>query len=295
MSLLIYFNRIIGPSVFLKEPDTLLEDLGEDYIDQIRGIMDTAELGFSSHYFSKELQTANYLFKLSSSWARGRNELVMVTSILSEDEPDLSSYEKRFQRFVDKLASHSDLFKAFYIHNIPPEETEAVHKNYDILNSEFKDLYKILSIKKIETEGELYRFSQIKEQRVISLSPQVIHRLDELIEKEKKKNCFIVYRNRGEAMKIDVIPVDSDKIIRLVIIFGEKMTVTVLQRISEILASHEERLKLIFTSGICQEIDKCIYEVYIDTEMDILNKIIEEVYKIPEILEMEVKLLAINS
>ncbi|MHA1149847.1 MAG: hypothetical protein ACTSR8_16550 [Promethearchaeota archaeon] len=295
MLLLIYFNRIIGPSVYLVEPDTLLEDLGEVYIDQIRGIMDTADLGFSSHYFSKDLQTANYVFKINSTWARGRNELVMITSILSEDEPDLNQYEKRFKRFAEKLQDNPNLFKAFYINNIPPEEKEAVQKTFATLESEFKDLYKILSIKKIETEGKLYSFFKLKNQKQLPLSSNVITRLMDLMEKENKDNCFIVYRTRGEAMKIDIIPVDTEKIIRLVIIFGEKMTVSILQRISEILANHNEKLKLVFTSGICQELDRCIYEVYIDTEIEILNQIIEDIYKIPEILEMEVKLIGINS
>ncbi|TFF95475.1 MAG: hypothetical protein EU544_02660 [Promethearchaeota archaeon] len=295
MLLLLYFDRIIGPKVLLQEPDNLVDDLGEDYLEQIKGLLDSSDLGFFTHYFSPELNTANYIFDLNSLWARGRAELIMVTAIISEDEPDIESYRRIMEKFVKKLQEYPNLFKAVYINRGTEEERQNIEENYEILKKEVTNLYKILSIKRIETEGHLYSFPKIREDRIIPLSGDILKRLEGLTNKDHKENVFIVFRTRGEAMKIDVLPIETEKVIRLAIIFGEQMTISILQKISEIITSYEEELQLIFTSGICQEIDRCVYEVYIDTEMPVLDKIIEEIYRIPGVLEIEVKLIALNT
>ncbi|MFX0070965.1 MAG: hypothetical protein ACFFAO_07740, partial [Candidatus Hermodarchaeota archaeon] len=102
------------------------------------------------------------------------------------------------------------------------------------------------------------------------------------------------FRTRGEAMKIDLIPVETDRIFNLVIIFGEQMTINVLQQISQIFSKFENEVSLVFTSGICQEVDKCLYEIYINTEMEKLNEILDEIYKISGIIEIDVKLIELK-
>ena len=59
MLLLCYFDRIIGPKVFLTEPKQLKEDLNMEYLKQIQSLLDSADLGFFTHFFSQELKTAN--------------------------------------------------------------------------------------------------------------------------------------------------------------------------------------------------------------------------------------------
>ena len=46
---------------------------------------------------------------------------------------------------------------------------------------------------------------------------------------------------------------------------------------------------------LCQEVDRCVYEVYLDTDMETLNEIINDFYKIESILSIEVKLIGVNS
>ena len=97
-------------------------------------------------------------------------------------------------------------------------------------------------------------------------------------------------------MKLDIIPVDTDKIFKLSIIFGEKMTMSVLHQVAQIFTNYgEEKASLIYTEGVCQELDKCIYEVYIDTDMDRLNLIIKDIYKISGIIEIDVYELSKSS
>ena len=293
MLILSYFDRIIGPKIFLTTPQNLMTNLDEEYITQIKSLMGSDNTGFFTHNFSPELKTANWTFNLSSKWARGRAELLMISIIISEEEPDYSTYEIILSKFVEKIKNIPDLYKAFYINSDAMEDKEEVKKKFTILREELNNLYKIIIIKKIETEGQLVSFSKLNRDKNIELSHEIIKKLGKLT--NEKQHCFLVYRTRGRALKLDIIPVETDKIFNLIIMFGEQMTVTVLQRISKIFTKYEDDLKLVFTSGLCVEMDKCIYEVYIDVEMDTLNLLIKDLYNIQGIIEMEVKLITIQN
>ena len=293
MLILSYFDRIIGPKIFLTTPQNLMTNLDEEYITQIKSLMGSDNTGFFTHNFSPELKTANWTFNLSSKWARGRAELLMISIIISEEEPDYSTYEIILSKFVEKIKNIPDLYKAFYINSDAMEDKEEVKKKFTVLREELNNLYKIIIIKKIETEGQLVSFSKLNRDKNIELSHEIIKKLGKLT--NEKQHCFLVYRTRGRALKLDIIPVETDKIFNLIIMFGEQMTVTVLQRISKIFTKYEDDLKLVFTSGLCVEMDKCIYEVYIDVEMDTLNLLIKDLYNIQGIIEMEVKLISIQN
>ena len=293
MLILSYFDRIIGPRLFITFPENIIEELGEEYLKQVADLLDTPDDdGFFTHNFSPELKTANWMFSIPSSWARGRTELMMISVLISEEEPDYFAYEKIFSKFVDRIKIHPQIFKALYRETGPKGDMEDIKKELEILKEELQKVYKILSVRKIETEGQLVSFKALKEQKSIRLTTDIVQKIGDLT--QKKKNCFIVLRTRGEVMKLDIIPVETEKIIRLAIIFGEQVQLPILHQIGQILARFDTEISLIFTSGLCQELDRCVYEVYIDTNMNILNKIIEEIYKIQSILEIEVKLLSLN-
>jgi len=293
MLIVSYFDRVIGPRVFLTIPKSLDQTLGKEHLNQIQSLMDSTEYGFFTHYFGPEFKTANNLFLLNSSWARGRTELVMISAIISEEEPDYAMYEKVLSEFVDKLQRISELFKAFYVNTGPKEEKMNMKRSLMLLEVELENVYKILSIKKIETEGYLLSLAQLEEQKEIRLSNEFIEKLERM--SVKGKNFFIVSRTQGSIMKVDFIPVATDKIVRLAIIFGETLQLPVLTTIGQTLVKYENNTTLIFTSGLCQEVDRCVYEVYLDTDMETLNLIIQDFYTIESILSIEVKLIGINS
>lgn len=290
MLVLTYFNRILGPRIFLTNPQNLINTLDEEYITQIKSLMESESTGFFTHNFSSEFKTANWTFNLNSRWARGRSESAMISLIVSEEEPDYPTYENILSKFVEKLNSIPELYKAFYLNSDTIDlKKEEVQNKFTLLKEELNNLYKILLIKKIETEGQLVSFSKLKENRYIGLSNDLIQKLSELT--VKKQHCFMVFRVRGEALKLDVIPVKTDEIFNLIIMFGEHMTVSVLQEISKILSKYEDNFKLVFTTGICREIDKCLYEIFLDTDSTTLNHLIEEFYKISGVIEIEVELI----
>lgn len=292
MILLFYFDRILGPKLFLTAPSDLIENLERKTSEQIKSLLDSGEEGFFSHYFTQELKTANWIFKINSEWARGRAELLMISVIVPEEEPDFTYYENLLSKFIETMKSTPEIFKGLYIDSNIENERKEIQKYYHIMKEELDNLYKIISVKIIETEGDLISLESLKKEKKINISTHMLNRIDKIA--NNSENCFIVFRTRGEATKIDIIPVDTDNIIRLAIIFGQQMTVRILQQISQIFSTYEDTVSLVFTSGICQEIDRCIYEVYIDPNMEKLNTIIEEIYKIEGVLSIEVKLLDIK-
>lgn len=292
MLIVSYFHRIYGPRIFLTNPRNFDQSLSKERLNQVQSLMDSTDYGFFTHYFSPEFKTANNLFLLNSSWARGRTELVMITVIISEEEPDYSMYEKVLSEFVDKLQAMPELFKAFYRDAGTKDEDLNIKRSLMLLEVELENVHKILSIKKIETDGQLISYDVLKEQKEIRLTTDVVEKIGKLT--TGKKNCFIVSRTQGSIMKLDIIPVATEKIVRLAIIFGETLQLPVLHQIGQTLARYENKASLVFTSGVCQEVDRCVYEVYLDTDMETLNIIIQDFYTIESIISIEVKLIALN-
>ena len=264
--------------------------MDEMHLDQVKSLLNQADQsGFFTHNFSPELKTANYSFHLDSPLARGRKELVLITAIVSEEEPDYSLYKKFFSRFVEKLQNVPEIFLAFYIESEAEsgENKEKIREKYMILREELNNIYKILAIKPIETHGQLFSLSTLKKQREIELSKELINKLETT--SKNRQNYFMVSRVRGDAIKIDLIPIDAKRVISLSIIFGEQMTITILQQITKVFAKHE--VSLIFTSGICQEVNRCIYEVFIDSNEQILKQMIDEISIISGIIEIDAKII----
>ncbi len=79
MLILTYFNPIIGPDILYSVPKNITDIVSDDDINQIKRLMDAATPGFFTHAFSAELNTANYFFMVPSAWARGKQEMVMMT------------------------------------------------------------------------------------------------------------------------------------------------------------------------------------------------------------------------
>lgn len=294
MLLLIYFHRLRGSEIYITEPKNLLDHLKENHAELIKGLLDFSDEGFFTHYFSKELKTVNYIFYVDSPWARGYSELLMLSVIISEVDPDIQTYEKIFTRFIKKMQQRKDIYKAFYVNSLPADKRQDALNSYNFLKKQLEDIYKILSIRRVGTEGCLYSCSKIIQERAIFIPKDIINKINNLCHKHGKDNFFMVFRTRGDTVKIDLIPTDGEKIVKLMIIFGDQMTIKILQNISEIFSKYNKEVKLIFTSGICQEIDKCIYEVYIDVEESILEKVINEIYVIPGVIEIDIKFIILK-
>jgi len=288
MLILVYFDKIIGPKAIASKPEDLIKNLKKETLNQIVSLLDTGDDGFFTHDFSSELRTANWIFRIPSGWARGSIELIMI-SVIIQKEIEIKEYQLEMKKFIDQITKIDDLYKAFYIHNPSSMHKSDIQKRFKTLNSKLDKLYKILSLKSVETEGRLIKFKDFQKLKTVSIPEIMIHNLQKLT--KNKNNLFIVHRIRGDSLKLDIIPVTSKEITKLEIIFGTELTPAIMEDIVSIFSKYN--ISLIFTAGICTEADKCIYEVYIELlNKDNLEPLKNEIYEIAGVIDIQTEKLS---
>ena len=146
-----YFDRKVGPTVFLEYP----EHIGEEEKMTLNQIFDqTTNEGFFSHSLNtREFATSlNYYFEIKSDWARGLKEMLMCSllfkeKVTSEKEHEVLSW---ITDFVMKMHGRPDIFKAFYSTTTKPSgaTTEPItesgaesNQNYVLVLKWLKELY----------------------------------------------------------------------------------------------------------------------------------------------------------
>lgn len=289
--MLLYFDKIIGPSILISKPQDFIKKLSKQDLIQVKSLLDAGNDGFFTHDFSPEFRTANWIFHIPSIWARGGVELVMLTVIIRK-EVETKEYQVEMERFIDRVVDIENIYRAFYINGRITEHQEDIINKHKLLDNHLDNLYKILSLKSIETEGELLSLKKIQEALAITIPAGMILNLENSI--KDKKNVFIVYRVRGDALKIDLIPIFSKEVIKLELIFGSQMTPAKIREITETFLNYDTTL--VFTSGICQEEDKCIYEVYIELkDLNQLEGIKSDFHRIKGVMEIRIEKFSIKS
>jgi hypothetical protein len=144
-----YFARKKGPLVFYAYPEAILE---EGFSIQISDIMKQVfKEGYFVHQSSTLPSSLNYYFEISSEWARGRKEMLMISVVLDKLTNTLleEGIQKICNDFVEKLKSANGLFKALYIEmldEIPEKDHSDVKKINKDLKDKVKALYKEIDI-----------------------------------------------------------------------------------------------------------------------------------------------------
>ena len=266
-----YFHPILGPDIILASPNNALDNLDVEFINSIKSLLDSAETNsFFTHSFKENLKTVNYFFTIKSEWARGREEMVMITSILREQDPNLDTYQNEFIKFVGRIKKEiRELHQVFYFRNPPEGFRNIIKEKLENLKKKFDKMQSELSLIKIRTYGSMTPVSFINEQKVIHIPSIFVQDLNDIIKKTNiyrsgKSKVFSVYQYRDDRIKIEMIPVKCDVILKVTLILNENsLSPEIIRKISMILTDF--KLKLIYTSGICAaDKGKCVYEVYLD-------------------------------
>ncbi|MFW9987171.1 MAG: GAF domain-containing protein [Candidatus Odinarchaeota archaeon] len=107
--LLIRFDPLYGPSIFLKAPESLKDEIIQD----IPSLIELPTKGVFIHIF-KEIKTANLFFKQPNRFARGGYESFLVT-ILTDIKSQISLMlaNKLLQGFANYLINLDDAYLAF--------------------------------------------------------------------------------------------------------------------------------------------------------------------------------------
>jgi hypothetical protein len=166
-----YFHRKIGPIVFYAYPEDLLE---EQLSTRIANIMDQQfSEGFFTHSFEETI-TMNYYFEIQSDWARGNNDMLMI-SIIFDEQTDIKVEEKIQDlciEFSDKLKSNEDIYTAFYIsdlNNFNREEQEKIVKNNELVKLWVRELYwASVEVTRQKTEEE--RLAELLSEKYVFLT-----------------------------------------------------------------------------------------------------------------------------
>lgn len=290
MLILTYFNPIIGPDVLCSVPQPLSDFISDEDIGQIKRLMDTASPGFFTHAFSAELNTANFFFMIPSDWARGKQEMVMITKIIEEESPNLKAYAKRFQDFANEMKkTRPSLFKALYINNPPLNYEAEISNEFEFLTKKFDTLSKFFAISQAQTHGILIPFRKLEHDRAIHLPHTMIKELENFL--GERQNYFVVFQRRKENFKVDIIPHSGKTVLKFAVMFNGQLSPDTLKQIG--IVFQEIDLPFVYTSGICQKGGKCIYEVYLNpVEERDFEATREKLESIPEV--DEVKIISID-
>ena len=107
--LLVRFDPLFGPSIFLKAPNSLDDELIQD----IPSLIELPTKGVFIHIF-KEIKTANLFFKQPNKFARGGYESFLITLITDiKTQISLMLANKLLESFSNYLINLKDAYLAF--------------------------------------------------------------------------------------------------------------------------------------------------------------------------------------
>ena len=239
--------------------------MSSEHLDEIKSLLDTAEPGFFTHFFSVDMRTVNMVFTLPSPWARGGEVIAMLTKVIQEADPTLETYENEFIKFISKIKNGiPEVYKAFYFRKPPKNITrEEIKQKLDQISYFFSDLYKTLKSMPVNTFGTLIPLNEILKEQHIAIPSRFIHDLDKDLD-GTERNFFLVYQYQDKKFKMELLPVKCQNILKISLMLGDTLNIKVVQKISNIIT--QNKLAIIYTSGICIQSGNCIYELYLDAE-----------------------------
>lgn len=278
MLLMLYFHSILGPDVIFSDSEEFLNNLDENVLDDIKRLIDTANPGFFTHDLNKQLKSANYFFTLRSAWARGRHEMVMLTKILQEKEPDMEYYEREFSKFAEKLNKNGyPYFKAFYFRKHPADKKSEVNEAYEKLKEEFNTFSQNLYLDKIKMHGDIVSYGNMLKNSSIPLDPDLINQIIKDFTKSSIKeesptnkgsvkkipNFFSITQIKNGRIKSEIIPIITDVVLKISLFFKHSLSPKIIQSI--VRNFQKNQIKVIYSAGICSAgKSACVYEAFID-------------------------------
>ena len=126
------FDFRVGPKLFLN----ITEIQSQVFLENIPLLMDLHEIGFFTHEFD-EIKTINLIFSVPSPVARGKQEILMISIIIrNEEDADLRTYQEILEQFAIELREIKDVYKGFYKEDKPFKDSHQIcTKIEDLLKS----------------------------------------------------------------------------------------------------------------------------------------------------------------
>jgi len=215
--------------------------VGEEISDRLYDVMtQQQEEEFFIQSF-EEFKFLNYYFQISSDWARGSREMVMVSIIIYHQiTPEIEeSITSIFRKFAEMMQSNKDIYTGFYINDIKnydETEKEKIKKNEQLIKDEIRELYwgtieetrkKLEEQKLTQLENDRYVFESLEE---MSKELKIINEEIKSSDSNLKTNLIIKYSISN--LKNIIKDLNEG--------FIEKMTIIDIEEENGLLASNDE-------------------------------------------------------
>ncbi|TFF88451.1 MAG: hypothetical protein EU549_02980 [Promethearchaeota archaeon] len=139
-----YFNTIKGPQVFCTVPEGLEKSKAQD-IANLLNISELIKQKFFVYDIS-DFKTVNHYFEVSSEWARGKKEMLILSIIAIDESVELDQdIEKTLEKIVDKIKSINNAYMGFYAYDWgKAEDYDDVDENNEKIKDIIADSYKLI-------------------------------------------------------------------------------------------------------------------------------------------------------
>ena len=173
-----HFDSIIGPTIFLAVP----EFPSQEILEEIPRQMDSYSEGFFIYEYG-ELKTSNLIFTIPSPNARGREETLMISIVISNDvDSDLKVYQSTLEQFVHELQIIENNYKVFNRDTQNLKDGQEIYKKVkDLLNSVYNALPKeTISTEKREINLVMFDFYDQGESQIAQHFRNFISKTEDL-------------------------------------------------------------------------------------------------------------------
>lgn len=155
-----YFDQVKGPEIFFSLP----EETSEKITKAIKGIFDSTIDNPFFEYVLKDQKIISLNFEIPSDWARGNNEMVMI-SVISDKDLKSEHFYDYLNEVSNKIKSDLNIYKSLYIKDKTTVEDEEIDEKYTELR---QLLFK--SFDKLEKKIKELKIMELMSSRELSLS-----------------------------------------------------------------------------------------------------------------------------
>ncbi|MFX1568211.1 MAG: hypothetical protein ACFFCV_07575 [Promethearchaeota archaeon] len=159
---LLYFNTVIGPEIYFSHPGSILEKVGKKMLGFFD--LDMTDKFFEVSLIEEELKITNLYFEITSCWARGNKEMLMLSVITDKNFKNELLYDT-MKDYSTKIMSLVNIYKAFYnkgyLKENDPEIDLKVKELHEILLECYNDLGKRLK-DTVDDEKIIKKFKKFK-------------------------------------------------------------------------------------------------------------------------------------
>jgi len=160
--ILSYFHSKRGPELFLSFPDEVPEKIS----DKMKGFFDLDMIDpfFEVTLIEEKIKITNLYFEITSCWARGSKEMVMLSLVIEKDYKSELFYDI-LKEYSLKIISIVNIYKSFYDRGfLQKNDPEIDIKKKELVQILVECLDRLNKLNKSDFEGEkiIQKFKKFK-------------------------------------------------------------------------------------------------------------------------------------